>query len=199
MTNSFWDERYAEPELAYGDAPNDFLREVASRIPAGGTVLCLAEGQGRNAVYLAEQGFEVTAVDASKVGMERAQKLAQERGVKITTIAADLAEYPIDAGMWDGIVSIFGHLPPPLRARVHRDAVAGLRPGGVLILEAYTPRQLEFKTGGPPVTDLLMTLDVLRGELEGMQLEIARELDRDVHEGKYHAGRAAVVQILGVK
>lgn len=193
-----WDERYAQPGYAYGTEPNDFLVEVADRIPAG-AVLCLAEGQGRNGVFLASRGFDVTGVDASPVGLAKAQTLAEERGVTLRTTVADLAEYTIEPEAWSGIVSIFCHLPPPLRRAVHAGVVRGLRPGGVFVLEAYTPDQLSLGTGGPPVRELLVTLDALRVELAGLNFEIAREVQREIHEGRLHDGPSAVVQVLGRK
>lgn len=191
-----WDARYSEPGYAYGTAPNDFLREMAGRIPPG-PVLCLAEGEGRNAVFLAEQGHAVTAVDASSVGLAKAATLARARAVGLETVHADLADFAIKEGAWAGIVTVFAHLPPALRTRLHAAVVKGLRPGGVYLLEAYTPRQLDFGTGGPPDVSLLMTADGLRQELAGLELEICREVERDVVEGRFHSGRAAVVQVLG--
>lgn len=193
-----WDARYADPEFAYGKEPNGFLASVAHRIPAG-PVLCLAEGQGRNAVYLAALGHEVTAVDRSAVGLERARELAAERGVRVTTVQADLAEYSIAEGAWAGIVAIFMHLPQPLRSRVYRAAAAGLRAGGVLVLEAYRPAQLALDTGGPKDVAVLPTLAEITADLRGLTLEIGREIERDVVEGKYHRGRAAVVDVLAHK
>lgn len=192
---SDFDARYAEPELAYGAEPNEFLASVAATIPPG-PVLCLAEGQGRNAVFLAGLGHAVTAVDRSTVGLARAAALAAERGVALTTRAADLAEFTIEPGAWSGIVSIFGHLPQPLRSRVHRSAAAGLRPGGVFVLEAYRPAQLGFGTGGPKDVSMLPTLEELRADLAGLDFVIGRELERDVVEGRFHTGRAAVVQVV---
>lgn len=171
---------------------------MAGEIPPG-PVLCLAEGQGRNAVYLATLGHPVTALDRSAVGLARAAELARSRGVSLELIQADLATHRITPGAWAGIVAIFAHLPPALRRAVHRDVVAGLRPGGVFVLEAYTPRQLRHGTGGPRDEELLMTLDVLREELRGLDLLVARELEREIHEGRYHAGPSAVVQIAGRK
>jgi SAM-dependent methyltransferase len=193
-----WDARYGGDTYVYGTAPNAYLAEVSDRIPKG-RVLSLGEGEGRNAVYLALQGYEVTAVDSSRIGLAKAQRLASQHAVRLTTLVADLAEFVIEPGSWDGIISIFCHLPAVLRARVHQNAVAGLRPGGVFILEAYTPRQLAFKTGGPSQPDLLVTLDALRRELVGLRLERAVELEREVVEGSGHHGRGAVVQILGFK
>jgi SAM-dependent methyltransferase len=193
-----WDKRFSEPGYAYGTEANDFLVSVADRIP-GGKVLCLAEGEGRNAVYLAGLGYEVTAVDTSTVGLEKAQSLARERGVSIETVIVDLADYPIEATTWQGIVSIFCHLPPVARAALHERCLRGLSRNGVFVLEGFTPRQLELGTGGPKSRELLMELDVVRQELPGLRLEIGREIERDLAEGKYHRGEAAVVQILAVK
>ena len=195
---SDFDARYAEPELAYGAEPNGFLASVAELIPPG-PVLCLAEGQGRNAVFIAGRGHAVLAVDRSPVGLARAAELAASRNVTIATQVADLAEWPIEPGAWAGIVSIFGHLPQPLRSRVHRAAARGLRPGGVFVLEAYRPEQLAYGTGGPKDAAMLPTLDELRTDLAGLELVIGREVERDVVEGRFHTGRAAVVQVVARK
>lgn len=193
-----WDERYSEAEYVYGKEPNDFLADNFGRIPKG-TVLCLADGEGRNGVFLAQQGYAVTSVDASRAGLAKAERLAAERGVSLRTVQADLADFTIAPASVDGIVSIFCHLPPAIRKRLHREVVRGLRPGGVLILEAYTPAQIAFGTGGPPVPELTMTLEGLREELAGLDFETGRELERDVIEGKYHTGRGAVVQLIARK
>lgn len=195
MDAATWNDRYAAAGHFYGEAPNAFVAEVALQIPAG-PVLCLAEGEGRNAVHLATLGHRVTALDQSEVGLAKARRLAAARGVEIETVATDLADYSIVVAAWAGIVATFVHLPPALRRRVHRDVVAGLQPGGVFILEAYTPAQLAFDTGGPKLPELLMTLAELREELSGLKFLIARELERDVIEGSGHNGRGAVVQIL---
>lgn len=193
-----WDERYADPAYAYGTEPNDFLRSVAGRIPPG-PVLCLAEGQGRNAVYLASLGHDVLAVDQSAVGLTRARELAVSRGVEISTEVADLETYRIEPAKWSGIVAIFAHLPPRLRARVFGAAVNGLAPGGAFVLEAYCPKQLEYGTGGPKDVNMLMSVDALRTELAGLRFEHALETEREIHEGTYHHGRSAVVQVLAFK
>lgn len=194
--SSKWDRRYAAPDFVYGTDPNDFLRETADRIPPGGRVLCLAEGEGRNAVHLGEMGFRVVAVDQSAVGLEKARRLARERGVLLETVRMDLGELRIEPGGWDGIVSIWCHVPSSLRRDLHRRVVEGLRPGGVLILEAYTPRQLDMGTGGPPDADRLMTADALRRELSGLTPVILREVEREVREGRLHSGPSHVVQLV---
>jgi SAM-dependent methyltransferase len=195
-----WDQRYGEPGFAYGIEPNDFLVEQAERhLPAGGEVLCLAEGEGRNAVFLARRGFVVTGVDASAVGLEKARALAREHGVTIHTVVADLGEYDLGVERWDGIVSIWCHTPAPLREKIHRASVRALKPGGAFLLEAYTPAQLEYRTGGPPSAEMMMTLEAVREELSGLDLVVAEEKIREVHEGKYHEGTSAVLQVIGKK
>lgn len=190
-----WDERYSQPGFAYGTAPNDFLVSVTPRLRPG-CVLSLAEGEGRNAVYLATQGMQVVAVDASAVGLAKAARLAAQCGQRIETVVADLAAFTIAPASWDAIVAIFCHLPPAVRKPLFRSVATGLKPGGHFVLEAYTPRQLALGTGGPNSPELLATLDELREELAGLAFLHAVELEREVIEGRFHTGRAAVVQIL---
>lgn len=193
-----WDQRYNTDEFVYGKKPNDFLVSVIGQIPKG-DVLCLAEGEGRNAVYLAKQGCQVLAVDGSAVGLGKANKLAAENNVRIETQVADLANFDIISEKWDAIVSIFAHVPSDIRKTIHKKIVKGLRSGGVLVLEAYTPEQLKLKTGGPPTEDMMMSLNSLRQELKGLDFKLAEEMKRDIAEGKLHAGRGAVVQIFAIK
>jgi SAM-dependent methyltransferase len=190
-----WDQRFAGSGFLYGTAPNAFVATMAGHLPVG-PVLCLAEGEGRNAVHLAQLGHDVTAVDQSAVGLAKAARLAVERGVPVRTVVADLADYRIAPAAWSGIVSVFAHLPAPLRRAVHAQVVAGLRLGGSYILEAYTPAQLACGTGGPKDPSLCMTLAGLREELAGLEFVVARECERDVIEGTGHTGRGAVVQIV---
>lgn len=198
MSRAFWDSRYAEPGWTYGDAPNDFLREVAPRIPRG-PILSLGEGQGRNAVYLASLGYAVTAVDQSGVGLERARALASARGVEIQTCVADLTEYDPGPGPWNAILSIFCHVPPAVRKRLYPRCADILAPGGLLILESYTPGQLACGTGGPKDPELLCTLEELRALLPQLEFEVGQERIRDIREGAYHQGPGAVVQVLARK
>ena len=194
-----WDQRYSSEGFYYGTEPNDFLKKTASSIEKNGHVLCLAEGEGRNAVWLASKGFQVTGVDASEVALRKLQKLAHERSVQVASVHADLALFRIEPLGWDGVVSIWCHLPKPLRTNIHRQVISGLRPGGLFILEAYTPKQLEYKTGGPPTADLMPTLDDLRDELNGLEFLSGHELEREVHEGIGHNGMSAVVQVVARK
>jgi SAM-dependent methyltransferase len=193
-----WDDRYSEPGFAYGTAPNDFLVSVADRIPKG-KILSLAEGEGRNAVYLASRGFAVTGVDGSAVGLRKAEELARARGVSIQTIHADLSEFEITPEVWDGILACFCHTSPALRVALHQAAVRGLKAGGVFVLEAFSKEQLANHTGGPPSIDMLMSLDDLKQELAGLEFVHAVQIEREVREGRGHTGLASVVQILGIK
>ena len=191
-----WDERYAPVEFFYGTEPNDFLREHVGRIARGGAVLSLGEGEGRNAAFLAAAGHRVLALDQSVVGLDKARQLAASRGLAIDTLAADLTEYRIEPGAWDAIVSIWCHLPSELRQRVYAEVAAGLRPGGVFLVESYTPEQIRFGTGGPKDPDLMPTLAQLRLELPGLVFDVAVEREREVSEGAGHSGRSAVVQVV---
>ena len=194
-----WDQRYNSEQYIYGTEPNDFLREQAGLLASGGRILCLAEGEGRNAVYLAGLGMEVTAVDASAVGLAKAQQLADQNGVAITTVQEDLSDFDPGHEQWDAIVSIFCHLPPDMRQRLHKKVVNALKPGGLLILEAYRPEQLEYKTGGPPNAAMMMTEEVLRSELGGLHFDLLNSSVRTVIEGTGHTGRGAVVQLVALK
>ncbi len=193
-----WDKRYSGETYAYGTKANDFLVSMGSELPIG-KVLCLAEGEGRNAVWLAQQGHDVTAVDLSAVGLKKAQLLAKNNDVKITTIHADLAEYDIGIEQWDAIILIFCHLPPPLREKVHNNCVAGLRHKGLLLLEAYTPQQLTYQTGGPPNAAMMMDSDILNREFNGLNFISLEEKIRNIHEGECHNGTGAVVQAFAEK
>lgn len=193
-----WDERYNTKEYAYGKQPNAFLAERYSAIPTG-NVLSLAEGEGRNAVFLAKQGYSVTAVDSSAVGLKKAEALAIESGVEINLIHADLAEYNIEMNQWDGIISIFCPLPSAIRKVLHRKVVSVLNPGGVFLLEAYTPDQLKYDTGGGKLADTMVTQNSLRKELDGLSFVHILELERNVLEGIYHTGLGAVVQVIAKK
>lgn len=194
-----WDQRYDQHDYFYGTEPNDFLRAMVGQLPAGGRVLCLAEGEGRNAVWLAAQGYQVTAVDLSAVGLAKGQRLADHNGVSVVWQQADLATFDLGQQCWQGIVSIFAHQPSAIRRSIHQRCVAALAAGGVMVLEAYRPAQLHYHTGGPRDCDLLPTAAQLQTELAGLQFDRLLELEREVIEGKGHTGRAAVVQLVARK
>ena len=195
---TMWEERYGAEEFVFGTDPNDFLRENLSTLGSG-NVLCLAEGEGRNAVFLAENGLAVSSVDLTESGVAKTHRLAAERGVVVDAVTGDLADFDLGIEKWDAIVSIFAHTPPAIRIDLHRRVVASLVPGGVFLLEAYTPAQVGRGTGGPQVPELTMTAEGLRVELAPLEFLTIQELDRDVIEGPGHTGEGAVVQVIARK
>jgi len=192
---AFWDERYAAEDFAYGTEPNDFLRQHCGAIRPGGKVLCLADGEGRNGVWLATQGFDVTSVDVSERGLEKARSLAQRCGVAIRTVAADVTAFELGQG-WDGIVSIFLHLPAAVRERLHQRCMAALAPTGVFLYEAYGHEQLRFNTGGPREPRLLPQLEEVLAELQDHRIQHQFAGTRLVQEGPLHHGEGYVIQVV---
>ena len=191
-----WEARYGDPDThTYGTEPNDFLASVAADLPPG-DVLCIADGEGRNGVYMASLGHRVTSVDLTDAGTRKARALAASRGVEMTVTRADLADYDLGIARWDTVVSIFAHTPPHIRARIHGALATALRPGGRLILEAYTPEQIGRGTGGPRVRELTMDLTRLDRELTGLVIVHRSEHIRSVVEGPGHTGDGAVVQVI---
>lgn len=197
MQAEFWNERYKEEVFAYGIEANDFLRTQS--FPEGSKILCLAEGEGRNGVYLAEQGHDVTCVDYSEEGIRKMTQLADMKGVVIHPVLADLNEYEFLPNAWDGIVIIFGHLPTALREKVHGQFFKGLKPGGKLVLEAYHKSQMEYKTGGPMTETMLYSEEELRSDFHEFEHLEIHQLEREVHEGEFHFGTAAVIQVVAEK
>jgi len=197
MQSEFWNKRYKEEVFAYGIEANDFLKQQT--FPSGSKILCLAEGEGRNGVFLAEQGHDVTCVDYSEEGIRKMTQLAEIKGVVIHPICADLNDIQLEANTWDGIVIIFGHFPEELRKKVHGQLFAALKKGGKLVMESYHKDQVNFKTGGPMTSTLLYSEEELRSDLHAFsQLEI-KQLAREVHEGEFHFGNSAVIQVIAEK
>jgi len=196
MSTDFWNSRYAEPGYAYGTEPNAFLVAQKKYLKPGGKALAVADGEGRNGVWLAQQGLDVLSVDISEIGLCKTQELAVDRGVAIRTEKADLITWQWPAQKFDIVAAIFIHLPPEVRARLHRRMFEALKPGGVLILEAFTPEQLKYKTGGPPVADMLYTADMLRIDFAGGEILHIEEVITELAEGKYHRGPGVVVRLV---
>ncbi|MEM7208282.1 MAG: class I SAM-dependent methyltransferase [Pseudomonadota bacterium] len=190
-----WDERYSSAEYAYGIEPNDFLRDSIHYLTKG-NVLCLAEGEGRNAVYLALQGYDVTAIDSSSVGLAKAKKLADINQVSVNCVHADLTDYEIEESCWSAIVSIFCPIPSVHRRVLHQKVKGGLVKGGVFLVEAYRPDQVRRDTGGGKDADTMQTKDSLATELQGLHFEHLLELDRSIIEGQFHTGTGSVVQAI---
>lgn len=194
-----WDQRYDRKDYYYGTEPNFFLASQKDLFFKNAKVLCLAEGEGRNAVFLSKLGCCVTAIDSSQVGLNKLKLLALENNVEIVTICADLKNFEIKKDEWDFVISIWCHIPSELRRKLHSTVAHNLKENGYLILEAYTPDQIPLKTGGPTDPDLLPTQNLLKEELLGLNIKIARELIRPIYEGIGHQGNSAVVQIIAQK
>lgn len=189
-----WDERFAQAEPVYGEHPNAYLRAQAYRLTPGCKVLVPGDGYGRNGMWLARQGFRVSTVDLSPVGVERGRKAARAAGLAMSIEEADLATWPWPVGDFDAVASIFLHLPPDIRPQIHGKMLAALKPGGLLIIEAFTPAQLQNSSGGPKQVELLYTSEILRKDFaEADALELL-EVEIDLDEGRMHRGPAAVVR-----
>ncbi len=192
-----WNERYGSDEFAYGTEPNSFLAENADLLL--GPVLSLAEGEGRNAVFLASRGLDVLGVDGSEVGLAKAHRLAESKGVLIKIEVADLATYVPTANSYGSVVSISAHLPSDVRRRLYPLVEQCLKRGGIILLEAYSKSQLSRNTGGPKDVDMLMTAEDIQKEFPNCQTILCREIEREVVEGEFHTGLASVVQFIGKK
>lgn len=192
-----WNERYDSDEFVYGTEPNSFLAENVHLLT--GPVLSLAEGEGRNAVFLASLRFDVLGVDGSAVGLTKAHKLADSKGVSIRTEVADLATYVPTANFYGSVVSISAHLPGDVRRRLYPLVEQSLKRGGIILLEAYSKSQLSRNTGGPRDVDMLMTAADMQKEFPNCQAIFCHEIEREVVEGEFLTGLASVVQFIGKK
>ena len=192
-----WNERYATDEFAYGTEPNSFLVQNANLLTS--PVLSLAEGEGRNAVFLASLGLDVLGVDASDVGLAKAQRLAASRGLTIRTEVADLASYEPPENHYGSVISISAHLPSKVRSTSYPHVERSLKPGGIILLEAYAKAQISRSTGGPKDLDLLVDLAELQRQFPNCEPLLAHEIEREVIEGKFHTGLACVVQFIARK
>lgn len=194
----FWNQKFADTTYKYGERPNVFLTEQVGHIKPGAQVLVPGDGEGRNGVWLAERGFAVTSVDCSDVGLDKTRALAVRRGVQLATILADLTAWSPEADSADAVVVSYLHLPSAQRPTVMAHLAQALRPGGVLILEAFHPRQLGLSSGGPKDVDMLYTLEALQGDLGEAGLVgddiVALEGLVTLNEGPFHQGPAQVTR-----
>lgn len=196
--SQFWDNNFLAPGYKYGTAPNAFLVDQAHRILPNGEVLVPGDGEGRNSVWLAQQGRRVTAMDASSVGLQKAQGLADERGVALQTVLGDLADWAPEPGQFDAVVLIYVHLPEAIRQAAHRRLAAGLRPGGWLLLECFHPGQLQRTSGGPKDVNMLYSPEMLAGDFEGLlEQDMAWDGETLLSEGPGHQGLAHVTRWIG--
>ena len=194
----FWNARYAENEYAYGEEPNNYLKRELLKLKPG-KILLPAEGEGRNAVFAAKMGWEVTAFDASIEGKMKAGKLAAKHGVLIQYDLSSFENFTSKENMFDCIGFTFAHMPPMLRNKVHQKAINWLKPGGTVILQAFSKAQINEKSGGPGDISMLFSEEELRADFEKLSnLNIFSE-EIILNEGKYHHGKAQVINLTGIK
>ncbi|MFZ1862796.1 MAG: class I SAM-dependent methyltransferase [Polyangiales bacterium] len=194
-----WDERFGQEAYAYGEEPNTFFKKTLDALSKPGRILLPAEGEGRNAVYAASQGWRVDAFDISTAGRDKALRLAAKRGVHIHYQIANYQSADIETGAYDAVGLIFAHIHERHRRDVHRRLATALRPGGTMILEAYSKKQLKYGTGGPPTEDLLYTVDALREDFAGLAVLRLEQIETEIREGKYHHGMASVIRFVGTR
>lgn len=200
MNSQFWDQRYATDSYIFGTAPNQFLASQAGLIRSGMQALAIADGEGRNGVWLAEQGVHVHAVDYSAVALDKARKLAEERRVTLQFERVDVLNWDWPEAAYDLVAAIFIQFaPPPERDRVIAGIRRTLKPGGLLILQGYTPKQVEFGTGGPPDAINMYTADMLKSWFGDWEISHLKEHESFVNEGSHHHGMSALIDMVARK
>lgn len=195
-----WNKRFRTQDYIFGTEPNAWLREHASVWQAGQRVLCVADGEGRNSVWLAQRGLQVDAYDIAEAGVAKARQLAANQGVQVNYQVSDCDGFSYGEAAYDGVAAIFVQFADPaMRERLFRNIANCLKPGGILVLQGYTPKQLEYKTGGPPLVSHLYTEALLREAFAGFELLALREYEADLTEGSQHKGRSALIGLVARK
>jgi cyclopropane fatty-acyl-phospholipid synthase-like methyltransferase len=197
---SHWNERFSVEDYLFGTEPNAFLRAHARRLRRGWRALALADGEGRNGVWLAEQGLDVVSLDASPVALKKALRLARSRGVSITPIEADLDDWTWPEHAFDVVVAIFIQFADPsMRNRIFQGIKLALKPSGLLLMQGYRPEQLRYATGGPEIVENLYTEEILREAFADMSSLHIRAHDSSILEGSAHVGMSALIDVVATK
>jgi len=196
--NNLWNQRYSAEAFVYGREPNRFFASSLEPLEPG-RILLPGEGEGRNAVYAAGQGWKVDAFDQSSVGAEKAKRLAGEMGVQINYKACGLEDYSFEEGIYDVVGLVYFHAPTPVRKLLHQKVLEALKPGGMLILEGFHSSQLGRDSGGPQSLELLFTRELLLEDFSSLELELMEECEEDLNEGLFHGGLAKLVRFRGIK
>lgn len=195
-----WNKRFENADYVFGTEPNTYLQAQARHLPSSGRTLCVADGEGRNSVWLARQGLQVDAFDIAEVGVSKARKLAAQAGVQVHYDVADCESWPWPAEHYDVVAAIFIQFADPdMRTRLFANIIKTLKPGGLLILQGYSPRQIEYKTGGPPQVENLYTEDLLRASFAGLTTIELRMYEENLTEGPQHHGRSALAGLVARK
>ena len=195
-----WNKRFSAPEYIFGTAPNELLASQAARLRAGQRALCVADGEGRNSVWLAGRGLEVAAFDLSPTGVEKARRLAAERGVTVAYDVSDVYGWRWPPDAFDVVAAIFVQFADPaMRAFMFERIVASLRRGGLLVVQGYTPKQIEYGTGGPKQVENMYTAGLLRAAFASLEILELREHEKVMAEGSQHRGQSALVDLVARK
>lgn len=198
MNESFWNTRYAQTESSYGNSPNEFFKEQLKKLPPG-KLLLPGEGEGRNALFAAEMAWEVSAFDFSEVAKEKALSLARARNLQFNYAIGDVASITLPAAQYDSIALIYIHLPSRERQHLHNECMKALKPGGTIILEAFSMNQVNYSSGGPRDPALLYSLNELQQDFRSLEFEVAEECTIHLNEGAFHQGVASVVRLSAKK
>jgi cyclopropane fatty-acyl-phospholipid synthase-like methyltransferase len=194
---ALWETRYSGAEFLFGQVPNAFLASQAGRLQRGQKALAVADGEGRNGVWLAEQGLDVLSVDASAAAQEKARRLAKARGVRLQIELADLSQWAFPEAAFDVVAAIFIQFAAPdLRTVLFRRMKQALRPRGLLVLEGYRPEQLQYGTGGPPYIENLYTEAMLREAFSDFEILLLNSYDTVIEEGSAHKGMSALIDLV---
>jgi len=195
-----WNKRYSQPGFLFGTDPAQFLVEQQEYLAAGNSALVIADGEGRNSVFMAEKGLRVTAQDASDVAIDKARGLAAARSVQIDHQLSDLRTWDWGENTYDLVAAIFIQFAEPsFRADIFAGMMRTLKPGGILLLHGYTPKQIDYGTGGPPRAELMYTLDMLSTAFVEMEFLRLEQYERMVDEGQGHSGHSALIDLVARK
>jgi hypothetical protein len=196
--NNIWNERYSQEEYVYGEEPNVFIAEQLNKLQ-NGIIILPCEGEGRNAVHAASQGWIVNAFDSSDAGKIKALQLAGKMGVSIEYEIADAVSADYRESSADAVAFIYAHFPPAIRKQIHQKAISWLKPGGKIIIEAFNPAQLQNSSGGPKDISMLYTEEIINEDFHGLDIELIETLQTTLQEGKYHQGKADIIRFVGSK
>jgi SAM-dependent methyltransferase len=195
-----WDSRYSADEYIFGKEPNRWLHQHSAVLPDSGRVLCVADGEGRNSVWLASRGLEVDAFDVSETGVAKARRLAAEKNTTVNFSIADCEGFAWEEGAYDAVVAIFVQFADPaMRARLFKNIARSLKPGGVVLLQGYTPKQLDYRSGGPPEVSHLYTPELLREAFVDLRVSELTEYEEVMQEGSRHHGMSALIGLVAHK
>jgi 2-polyprenyl-3-methyl-5-hydroxy-6-metoxy-1,4-benzoquinol methylase len=197
----FWNERFDKAEFIFGKEPNEYLVEQTKQyLKPGNKVLCIADGEGRNGVWLAKQGMQVIGFDVSDIALAKAKKFAQENQVKIDYSLCDSDGFNWGTNTYDAVIGIFIQFADPaMRTRIFQQTYDALKPGGIFILQGYTPKQLEYKTGGPSLIEHLYTEDIIRDLAKDFQILDLCCYEKELSEGARHTGISALLGLVAKK